>query len=71
MCDVYGETGFNLKHVYEQVKHGFFTMSLDPKDNPWRENTQTLVKKMLWVKQSVKKLMLTVFCDIKGFITID
>ena len=33
--------------------------------------TDSLRKKKFWVQQSVKKVILTVFWDIKGFITID
>ena len=36
----------------------------------WK-HTDTLVKKKFWVQQSVKKVMLTVFLDMKGPIIID
>ena len=41
------------------------------KDNPWNGNTDSPIKKKIWVQQSIKKDMLIVFCDMKGPITID
>ena len=35
------------------------------------KNTDSPVKKKFWVQLSVKKVMLTVFFDMKGFITTD
>ena len=36
----------------------------------WK-HTDSVVKKMFWAHQSLKKVMLTVFWDMKGLITID
>ena len=47
-------------------------MILSQKDTPWSGNTLTLcLRKKFLVQLSVKKIMLTVFWDMKGPITID
>ena len=65
MCDVYGETCFCPKNVYKWANMGLPL-------HIWVENTlhvvdtDSSVKKKFWAQQSVKKVMLTVFWNIKG-----
>ena len=49
------------KYFYKWVKNGFATMDLRHKDSPWSGNTDSPVKLTLWVKQSIKRVMMTVF----------
>ena len=65
MYDMYGEVCFSQKNVYKWAKHGSKRWSME-----WKR-TDPLVKKKYRARKSVKNLMLTVFCDIKGPIRID
>ena len=59
-------------NVYKFTKHRFATTSLSWKDSQLSENTLSLRKrKKFLVPQSVKKIMLTVFWQMKGSMTID
>ena len=65
MCVMYREACFSKKkNLYKWVKHGFVTADL-----PEWKNTDFPVKKKFLEQRSVK-VMLTVFWDMKGSITI-
>ena len=72
MCHVYIEPWFNKKNVYKWAKHRFAPISLSQKDSlmEWK-NTDSPVKKKFGAQLSLKKVILTVFWDMKGPITID
>ena len=55
MCDVYGEAYFNQKKCLQMGLKREFAT----------------IKKMFWVQHSIKNVMLTIFWDMKGFMTID
>ena len=59
---------FSKKNVYRLAKHGFVSTSRTPME--WKP-TVSQVKKKFLVLQLVKKVILTVFWDMKGSITID
>ena len=67
----YTEKRVSFKNVYKLAKHSFATTSLSQKDITWNGNTVTAVKKEFRAQRSVKKVMLTVFLNVKGFITKD
>ena len=69
MYDVYREACFIQKNVYKWAKHEFATMS-KRKSMEWT-HIDFLVKKRFWMQLSVKKVMLTVFLDLKEPTTID
>ena len=51
---------------------GRYTMSLNQKDNPWSGNSLTLqLRKSSRHSGQLKKIMLTIFWDMKGPITTD
>ena len=62
------------RNVYKWAKHVFFfphKLTSKRQSMNWKPNTDFSVKKKFWMKGLVKKVMLTVFYDIKGSITID
>ena len=64
MPDVYEEAYFSQKIFI----NGFATRNLSGKDRPWSEFP---VKEKFWMQLLVKEVMLTVFWNMKGPITID
>ena len=63
-CDVHGEASFSQRIFTNGLNMGF-------PQRGWVENTPTPVKKKFRAQRSVNKVMLTVFCNIKGPMTID
>ena len=41
LCDVYGETGFSKRNIYEWSKNVSTSTYLDQKDSPWIGNKLT------------------------------
>ena len=63
--DVYEEAAFSKTNTYKRAKYGFAMTSLSRKDCPWNgKKSDSSVKNRFQVKESVKKVMLTVFWDI-------
>ena len=69
MFDVYGEACLR-KNICNSVKHELATTSLNQKVSPYSENTLTPTKEK-FPGVSVKKVMLTVFWDMKSPISFD
>ena len=63
-CDINGEC-FSQKNLYKLGKHGSSMINRRQKDGSLSGNTFFPVKEKFWVQQSVKKVMLTVFWDMK------
>ena len=70
MLDVYGEACFSLKYLSNGLNFGLPQLARIEK-TVHRIEIHSLVKKMFWVQQSVKKILLTVFWGMKGPLTID
>ena len=63
-CDLYREPCFSVKKMFTNE------MSLSQKDSSLWKDTDSLVKKKIWVQHSIK-VMLTVFWEMGWSITID
>ena len=59
---------FSSKNLYKWALPGFTTLSLIEKDSQWSKNILT---HQFQAQQSVKKVMLIIFWDIKESITIN
>ena len=60
------------KNVYMWAKHKFVMRSLSGKDIPWIGKSLTFQQiKKFHVQWSIKKVLLTIFWDMKGPVTID
>ena len=73
-CEIYRrmctEKQVLVKIIYKGDKQGFtITNQCQTEFMEWK-HTDSLVQKRFWVKQSLKKVMLTVFWDMKEPITI-
>ena len=62
-------SSFNLNIFTNGLNMGLLLLTLLKRQ--FMKHTDSLVKKKFWAQQSVKKLMLTVFCVMNGPITID
>ena len=69
MCDVYEETCFSQKMFINELNVGLPLQAWVERQFMEWKHTGTLVK--FWVQWSVKKVMLTVFWDMKRLIPID
>ena len=64
---------FFPQYIYKWAKQGFATKTWNQKDSQsieWK-NTDSLVRKNFLAEKSLKKVMLALFRDMKGPITID
>ena len=47
-----------VKNIYKEGKYGLAIMNSNWKNSPWNGNSDSSVKKMFWMQQLVKKVML-------------
>ena len=71
MSDVYGKACFRQKVLTNGLNVSLLQWVGVKKDSQWSGNTDSPVKTKFQAQQSVKKVMLTDFWDMKGPITID